>query len=38
VPRYWQLALGILFMLVIVYLRGGVAGAIAALVARRSRG
>jgi urea ABC transporter permease protein UrtC len=38
VPRYWQLALGVLFVLVIVYLRGGIAGAIAALVARRSRG
>jgi urea transport system permease protein len=38
VPRYWQLALGVLFVLVIVYLRGGVAGSIAALFARRSRG
>ena len=34
-PRYWQLALGVLFVLVIVYLRGGVAGAIAGLFARR---
>jgi ABC-type branched-subunit amino acid transport system permease subunit len=38
VPRYWQLALGVLFVLVIVYLRGGVAGAIAGLFARRARG
>jgi urea transport system permease protein len=38
VPRYWQLALGVLFVLVIVYLRGGIAGALAALFARRSRG
>jgi len=38
VPRYWQLALGVLFVLVIVYLRGGIAGAIGALFARRARG
>ncbi len=37
VPRYWQLALGVLFVLVVVYLRGGVAGAIAGLFARRAR-
>ena len=36
VPRYWQLALGVLFVLVVVYLRGGVAGAIAGLFARRA--
>ena len=35
IPRYWQLALGILFVLVIVYLRGGIAGAIGNLTARR---
>jgi urea transport system permease protein len=33
VPRYWQLALGVLFVLVVVYLRGGIAG----LFARRAR-
>ena len=38
VPQYWQLALGVLFVLVIVYLRGGIAGAIASLFARRARG
>ena len=38
VPRYWQLALGVLFVLVIVYLRGGIAGAITTLFARRARG
>ena len=37
VVRYWQLALGVLFVLVVVYLRGGVAGAIAGLFARRAR-
>jgi ABC-type branched-subunit amino acid transport system permease subunit len=37
-PRYWQLALGILFVLVIVYLRGGIAGAIGNLMAARRRG
>lgn len=30
-PRYWQLVLGILFMVAIVALRGGVAGALARL-------
>jgi len=35
IPRYWQLALGVLFVLVIVYLKGGVAGAIARLASRR---
>lgn len=38
VPRYWQLALGLLFVLVIVYLRGGIAGAIANLYAARRKG
>ena len=38
VPRYWQLALGVLFVLLIVYLRGGIAGAITTLFARRARG
>jgi urea ABC transporter permease protein UrtC len=37
VPRYWQLALGILFVLVIVYLRGGIAGALSGLFANRRR-
>jgi ABC-type branched-subunit amino acid transport system permease subunit len=37
VPRYWQLALGVLFVLVVVYLRGGIAGAITGLFARRGR-
>jgi ABC-type branched-subunit amino acid transport system permease subunit len=37
VPRYWQLALGILFVLVIVYLRGGIAGAIGNLMGARRR-
>jgi urea transport system permease protein len=36
-PRYWQLALGVLFVLAVVFLRGGVAGAIAGLFARRAR-
>jgi urea ABC transporter permease protein UrtC len=36
-PGYWQLALGILFVLVILFLKGGVAGAITRLLsARRS--
>jgi len=37
-PGYWQLALGILFVLAILFLKGGVAGAIARLLApgRRS--
>jgi urea transport system permease protein len=38
IPRYWQLALGILFVLVIVYFRGGIAGAIGNLVAARRKG
>lgn len=37
VPRYWQLALGVIFVLVIVYLKGGVAGAVERLFARRAR-
>ena len=35
VPRYWQLALGVLFVLAIVYLKGGIAGAVGGLFARR---
>jgi urea transport system permease protein len=37
-PRYWQLALGVLFVVVILYLRGGVAGALSGLFANRRRG
>ena len=37
VPRYWQLALGVLFVLAIVYLKGGIAGAVGGLFARRAR-
>jgi urea ABC transporter permease protein UrtC len=36
-PGYWQLALGILFVLVILFLKGGVAGAIARLLAAGRR-
>ena len=36
-PDYWQLALGILFVLVILFLKGGVAGAITRLLAVRRR-
>jgi urea transport system permease protein len=36
-PGYWQLALGILFVLVILFLKGGVAGAIARLLSARRR-
>jgi urea transport system permease protein len=32
IPDYWQLALGILFVLVILFLKGGVAGAISRLL------
>jgi len=35
IPRYWQLALGLLFVLAVVYLKGGITGAIASLVANR---
>ena len=37
-PGYWQLALGILFVLVILFLKGGVAAAIARLGSARRRG
>ena len=37
IPDYWQLALGILFVLVILFLKGGVAGAIARLLAAGRR-
>jgi urea transport system permease protein len=37
-PDYWQLALGILFVLVILFLKGGVAGAISRLLSARRRG
>ena len=37
IPDYWQLALGILFVLVILFLKGGVAGAIARLLAAGQR-
>ena len=33
-PEYWQLAIGLIFILVIVFLRGGVAGAIQSLAGR----
>jgi len=37
-PEYWQLVLGLLFVAVIVYFKGGVAGALAAMLkARRGR-
>ena len=36
-PGYWQLALGILFVLVILFLKGGVAGAIARLLSAGRR-
>jgi urea transport system permease protein len=36
-PGYWQLALGILFVLVILFLKGGVAGAISRLFAAGGR-
>jgi urea transport system permease protein len=36
-PDYWQLALGILFVLVILFLKGGVAGAISRLLSARRR-
>jgi len=37
-PEYWQLVLGLLFVAVILYFRGGVAGAVAHLVnTRRAR-
>jgi urea transport system permease protein len=36
-PDYWQLALGVLFVLVILFLKGGVAGAIARLLAAGRR-
>jgi urea transport system permease protein len=37
IPDYWQLALGILFVLVILFLKGGVAGAISRLLSARRR-
>jgi urea transport system permease protein len=37
-PGYWQLALGILFVLVILFLKGGVAGAIARVLSAGRRG
>ena len=37
-PEYWQLVLGLLFVAVLLYFRGGVAGAVAQLVnARRAK-
>lgn len=33
-PQYWQLCIGILFILVIAYFRGGVAGALPSLLGR----
>jgi urea ABC transporter permease protein UrtC len=36
-PEYWQLALGVLFVLVILFLKGGVAGAIARLLSAGRR-
>jgi urea transport system permease protein len=36
-PDYWQLALGILFVLVILFLKGGVAGAISRLLSAKPR-
>ena len=36
-PEYWQLAIGLIFILVIVFLRGGVAGAVGSLFGRLSR-
>ena len=37
-PEYWQLAIGLIFILVIVFFRGGVAGAISDLFGRRRTG
>lgn len=37
-PEYWQLVLGFIFIVVIAYFRGGVAGAIERLFARFSKG
>ena len=34
IPEYWQLALGVLFVFVIVYLKGGIAGAVERLTTR----
>ncbi len=34
-PQYWQLCIGILFIIVIGYFRGGVAAAVPAILARR---
>lgn len=36
-PRYWQLVLGLLFVAAITYFKGGVAGALARLLAARPR-
>jgi hypothetical protein len=36
-PGYWQLVLGILFVLVILFLKGGVAGAISRLLSAGRR-
>ena len=36
-PGYWQLVLGVLFVLVILFLKGGVAGAVARLLAAGRR-
>jgi ABC-type branched-subunit amino acid transport system permease subunit len=36
IPEYWQLALGVLFVFVIVYLKGGIAGAVKRLATRGS--
>ena len=38
VPKYWQLVLGIVFVTVIIYFRGGVAGAVGRLSDRLSSG
>ena len=38
-PEYWQLAIGLIFMLVIIFFKGGVAGAVGSLAKRlRSSG
>ena len=37
-PTYWQLILGLVFILVIVFLKGGIAGALERLIHRREAG
>lgn len=38
IPNYWQLLLGLIFIFVIIFFKGGLAGVVAALARRRLRG